>query len=204
MSTIHRLCFLLTASYFLLGKCNGSENAASSFQGPPPPPPPPGPSYSASETTRTTNEYNEEYRIDDDYLGGQQQQGMSPPPPPYQENYGAESQQQVPQEQSYLRGQQQQQSPSLPIHYEFPIADDDFGDEGRQRRSRDKEGSSVDDDSVLGVPSATSSARRDLVTQYWASKMGKAQIQTVVGLVGYGSGSFVAKVRRRVKKMRMY
>ena len=73
------------------------------------------------------------------------------------------------------------------------MADDEFRDQGGRRRPSDRE--DFDDDNGGDVSSATSSARRDLVTQYWSTKVGKAQIQTVVGMIGYGSGSFVAKVR---------
>ena len=68
--------------------------------------------------------------------------------------------------------------------------------EGEQRRRRDNDDDdSMVDDNDRDMSSSTSSARKDLVTRHWSTKTGKAQIQTVVGLVGYGSGSFVAKVR---------
>ena len=186
-TSVHRLCFLLTISYFLVGRCNGSDDAAS-FRGPPPPPPPRSSSYSTPITT--------DYRVEDDYPRGEQQQGMSPPPPPpppSQEKYDPDSRQQMPQQQGSQEDRSMSKGPSLPIHYEFPMADDDFRDEGGRRRPSDRE--DFDDDNGRDVSSATSSARRDLVTQYWSTKVGKAQIQTVIGLVGYGSGSFVAKVR---------
>ena len=80
----------------------------------------------------------------------------------------------------------------MPIHYEFPVADgDDEG--GRRRRRRYDDEGDFDDDRERRP--ATSSARKDLVTQHWSTKRGKVQIQAVIGLVGYGSGNFVAKVR---------
>jgi hypothetical protein len=85
----------------------------------------------------------------------------------------------------------------LPIHFEFPINENDERDQ-RPRRDNNREGRLADEND-REVLSATSSARKDLVTRYWSTKTGKLQIQTVVGLVGYGSGSFVAKVRNFVK-----
>ncbi len=183
------LAFFLPFTYLLLTLqwCDGSKDLASSFQRRPPPPPPGSP-YSVSPA-RTTNDYGEENRIDENFG----QQGMSPPPPPPP----PDSQHQRPQQydssssqyDSSNRGEQQPERPSTPIHYEFPINDGDvIGDRDGQRRSRGR------DDDDRDMPSATASARKDLVTQYWSSKMGKAQIQTVVALVGYGAGNFIAKV----------
>jgi len=77
--------------------------------------------------------------------------------------------------------QQQQQRSSMPIHYEFPVADDD-----KERRTKISDGN--DDDSKNGI-----SARNDLITRYWSKKVGKIQIQTSVALIGYASGTFMAK-----------
>jgi hypothetical protein len=204
MLTTYRLFFLLAVSYLLLDHqtCSGSEDAASSFQRPPPPPP--GSSFSAPATV-ATNDYSGENIADDYYQKGQQQQGMSPPPPPPPShenyNYSGETQQdpwRSDPSSSSPRGQQQQ-NPSFPIHYDFPITEDDNMNtkaEGGQRRRRDSnDDGSIVNDNDSDMPSTTSSARKDLVTRYWSTKTGKAQIQTVVGLVGYSSGSFVAKVR---------
>lgn len=190
----YRLAFLLAFSYLLLSPqlCHGIEDAASSFQRPPPPPPP-GSSYT-TPAARMTNEYGEENRFDEYAPRGQQ--GMSPPPPPpppSNENLGPESQQSPQQygQSSFSPPEQQQQKSSLPIHYEFPMADGDSMD----GRGEDRRRGPRDDDDDRDMPSATSSARKDLVTQYWSSKKGKVQIQTVIAFVGYGVGNFVSKVR---------
>lgn len=198
MST-YRLVLLLAASCLVLNrhKCSGSEDTGSSFRRQPPPPP--GSFYSAP-TTGTTNNYGEENRFDDYYDRRQQQTSPPPPPPPppppsqsQSQGRSGETQRdtQQTQQSSSSPQRQDQQNPSLPIHYEFPINEDDERDQ-RPRRDNNREGSPADEND-REVLSATSSARKDLVTRYWSTKMGKLQIQTVVGLVGYGSGSFVAK-----------
>lgn len=200
--TTCQFVFLVTISFFLLDQqtCSGIEDASLSFQRPPPPPP--GPSFS-TPATGTTNDYSGENLVNG-YYDRDPQQGMYPPPPSrYEDGYNNKNDetQQVPRQPGSLSSSssqgQQQQNPSSPIHYEFPIAADDnmniYDNGGRESLSdNSKEGSVVDDDN-RDMPSATSSARKDLVTRYWSTKTGQAQIQTVLGLVGYGSGSFVGK-----------
>jgi len=186
--------------------CSGSDSASSSFQRPPPPPPPPGSSFTQPGTPAAGKDYGGEYPAAGDYYRGQQQQQGEPPlspPPQYQDEYygqGIENRDEPPQSDpssasappaafSPPRGQPNEGGPAVPIHYEFPISEDDEGGRRRPRRYDDEE--DFDDDRERRP--ATSSARKDLVTQHWSTKRGKVQIQAVIGLIGYGSGNFVAK-----------
>jgi hypothetical protein len=91
----------------------------------------------------------------------------------------------------------------MPIHYEFPAMkenpeDDSINNgEERLRTGRRRRGSNegdFEDDRTRGMP-ASVSARRDLVTKYWSTKSGKAQIMTSATLIGAGLGRFLGKVR---------
>jgi hypothetical protein len=89
-------------------------------------------------------------------------------------------------------------APRTPIHYEFPAVND--GQDGAQRDRRvrgrksagelDSEGF---DDAEISIP-ASVSARRDLVTRYWSTRLGKAKIMTSATLIGAGLGRFLGKV----------
>ena len=187
-----KVLLLIASTCILQRSCNGSD--PSSFRRNPPPPPPPPLSRGFNNIDDNNYGQNSNGIIDDNNYNTQQQQqqqqaqhhpdeygyhgnsGGPPPPPP-------QSATDFP-------------SSSLPIHYEFPItaANDDKGkgkdEEGRRIR---KTVSDDDDDDDTGNFKSTS-ARTDLVTRYWSKKIGKVQIQTIIGLIGYGSGSFVAKV----------
>ena len=192
--SFQKTVLLLIASTCILQRsCNGSD--PSSYRRNPPPPPPPPLSRGFDNIDDNNYGQNSNGIIDDNNYNTQQQQqqqaqaqhhpdeygyhgnsGGPPPPPP-------QSATDFP-------------SSSLPIHYEFPItaANDDMGkgkdEEGRQIR---KTVNDDDDNDDTGNFKSTS-ARTDLVTRYWSKKIGKVQIQTIIGLIGYGSGSFVAKV----------
>ena len=192
-----RLALILAVSCFLPGHkiCHGNENSASPFQRPPPPPPPPG---------KMTNDYGGKNEAGEHSNMMQHQEIYPPPSPPqYPDEYNYSQRKETEENPrqsnpSSSLGGQQQQNPSLPIHYEFPIAEADNMDtsiEGSRSRRGNNRLDKIDGDNNLDRPSATSSARNDLVTRYWSTKTGKAQIQAVVGLVGYGFGSFAAKVR---------
>lgn len=195
------LVFLMAVSCLLLQQrpCTGSEGASSSFQRPPPPPPPPpGSSFPRDPRTGVPNDEKSEYIPTNgngenyDYFHPQhqqQQEAFSSPSSGYPEEVNSIERppqtQQQPNPSSYS---QQKDKPSMPIHYEFPAANDDEVDTMGKGRRREI---GLDQDGKR--PSSTASARKDLVTRYWSTKKGKMQIQSVIGLVGYGSGSFVAK-----------
>mmetsp|Transcript_10529 Transcript_10529/g.24958 ORF Transcript_10529/g.24958 Transcript_10529/m.24958 type:complete len:579 (-) Transcript_10529:327-2063(-) len=211
------LVLVIALSWLLVQNrhCSASEDA--SFRRPPPPPPPPGSSFSEVAERGTGNANNGENSVANGsadgygYGYGQQQQynqdeyPSSSYPSRYPDEYNNDNNNENddrPQESGPQGGppppstlerkqQQQQQNPSLPIHYEFPIAsDDDIDTRGAGRRQRGRNDDARDGLEGNGM---TSSARNDLVTRYWSTKRGKLQIQSVIGLIGYGSGSFVAK-----------
>ncbi|VEU39392.1 unnamed protein product [Pseudo-nitzschia multistriata] len=210
--------FLIAASFSLLPlrqlTCSGSEDA--SFRRPPPPPPP-GSSFNtvsdigrgyrndANKEGPTSNGSAESYGYDDmQHRQKQQQQereelSSSSHSSRYPFEYSTESvggpthtQSQVDRSSSFREREQKQQTSSLPIHYDFPISDDGatetMGKGSMQRQRIDNTRDGVDDEEGM-----TSSARKDLVTRHWSTKRGKVQIQTVIGLVGYGSGRFFLK-----------
>lgn len=202
VSSSSPLVFLIAVSCLLLQHrpCTGSEGASSSFQRPPPPPPPPpGSSFPRDARTGGSNYENSEYIPNNgngenhDYFDRQQQQqeAFSSLSSRYPEEFNSIERlpraQQQPNPSSYSL---QKENPSVPIHYEFPAAKDDEVDTMGKDRRRD-----IDLDEDGNRPFSTASARKDLVTRYWSTKKGKMQIQSVIGLVGYGSGTFVAKVR---------
>jgi len=166
--------------------CNAREEPVSPLQRPPPPPV--GSTFLAQATTNT------------DDRGKKPQETDSPSPLQYQDDFysnsGPTEQARWPSDPSSLQGHQNQ-NPSLPIHYEFPRADGNrnlsLKEEERYQRGMNQKLNDINDDISSVSSSTTSSARKDLITRYWSSKMGKVQIQAVVGLVGYGSGSFLAK-----------
>lgn len=89
--------------------------------------------------------------------------------------------------------------PQTPIHYEFPVSKEttrDGPETGRRHRREDRD---VDADEYGGIvekdPPASASARRDLVTRYWATKTGKAQIMITSTLIGVALGNFLGQVR---------
>lgn len=163
--------------------CSAIEDTASSFQRPPPPPPPPASSFSA----RTTEEENWGQGYDNH---DQQQERFPSPPSQYQDDfYNANGEDEQGLRQPDPSTPQAPQKP--PIHYEFPMAENDDFDTNSEEGLRYRNDNNRFDNDDMSSP--TSSARTDVVTRYWSTKIGKAQIQTVVGLLGYGSGSFVAK-----------
>eukprot|EP00536_Pseudo-nitzschia_multiseries_P015484 jgi/Psemu1/42772/gm1.42772_g len=221
-SSSHPPLVVLIAVSWLLGHnpqlCSGSEDA--SFRRPPPPPPPPGSSFSDVPVAERGTGYGENpvgsgsaedyngygYNTQQQQQQQQQYQQEEPFPSRYPDEYGNNNDDDYgvgvgvgrPQERPPPGGtglprpppstpERKPEIPAMPIHYEFPAAssDPDMG-EGRRRR-----GGRRDDNDGEGM---TSSARKDLVTQYWSTKRGKLQIQSVIGLVGYGLGSFGAKV----------
>jgi hypothetical protein len=192
---------LIASSCILQRSCNGSD--PSSFRRNPPPPPPPPLSRGFDNIDDNNYGQNSNGVIDDNNYNTQQQQqqaqqypdeygyyGSSGGPPPQSATDFPSSSSTTP-----PQNQPQQQRLPLPIHYEFPItaADDDNGkgkDEGGRRIRK-----AVNDDDYDDTDNFKStSARTDLVTRYWSKKIGKVQIQTIIGLIGYASGSFVAKV----------
>ncbi|KAG7372224.1 hypothetical protein IV203_018367 [Nitzschia inconspicua] len=73
--------------------------------------------------------------------------------------------------------------PQNPIHYEFPVSQDATKDRENKKNQRQE-------DDLLP---ASASARRDLVTRYWATKIGKAQIMMSSTLIGVALGNFLGK-----------
>jgi hypothetical protein len=203
---LQKAVLLLIASSCILQhrSCNGSD--PSSFRRNPPPPPPPPLSRGFDNIIDDNNYGQNSNGIIDDNYNTQQQQAQQypdeygyygnsggPPPPQSATDFSSSSSTNPPQQQQ----QQQQQRPSLPIHYEFPItsADDDKGKDLKEGR-RIKKINNDDDEDDNNFKST--SARTDLVTKYWSKKIGKVQIQTIIGLIGYASGSFVAKVNTHI------
>jgi hypothetical protein len=203
---LQKTVLLLIASSCILQhrSCNGSD--PSSFRRNPPPPPPPPLSRGFDNIIDDNNYGQNSNGIIDDNYNTQQQQAQQypdeygyygnsggPPPPQSATDFSSSSSTNPPQQQQ----QQQQQRPSLPIHYEFPItsADDDKGKDLKEGR-RIKKINNDDDEDDNNFKST--SARTDLVTKYWSKKIGKVQIQTIIGLIGYASGSFVAKVNTHI------
>jgi hypothetical protein len=203
---LQKAVLLLIASSCILQHrpCNGSD--PSSFRRNPPPPPPPPLSRGFDNIIDDNNYGQNSNGIIDDNYNTQQQQAQQypdeygyygnsggPPPPQSATDFSSSSSTNPPQQQQ----QQQQQRPSLPIHYEFPItsADDDKGKDLKEGR-RIKKINNDDDEDDNNFKST--SARTDLVTKYWSKKIGKVQIQTIIGLIGYASGSFVAKVNTHI------
>jgi hypothetical protein len=204
---LQKAVLLLIASSCILQhrSCNGSD--PSSFRRNPPPPPPPPLSRGFDNIIDDNNYGQNSNGIIDDNYNTQQQQAQQypdeygyygnsggPPPPQSATDFSSSSSTNPPQQQQQ---QQQQQRPSLPIHYEFPItsADDDKGKDLKEGR-RIKKINNDDDEDDNNFKST--SARTDLVTKYWSKKIGKVQIQTIIGLIGYASGSFVAKVNTHI------
>jgi hypothetical protein len=75
----------------------------------------------------------------------------------------------------------------ISFHYEFPLSREAAKDhEWQERGDRN--------DEITSFP-ASVSARRDLVTQYWATKTGKAQITMTSTLIGVALGKFLGKIR---------
>jgi hypothetical protein len=81
--------------------------------------------------------------------------------------------------------------PQTPIHYEFPISPEVAKSHDRRRTGQEEE--AIDEKASL---QASASARRDLVTRYWATKTGKAQIMISATLIGMALGNFLGKVWR--------
>jgi hypothetical protein len=70
------------------------------------------------------------------------------------------------------------QASKIPIHYDFPSANDD---------------AEMDDDQTTKF----ASARRDLITTYMSTKKGKVQVMASSTMIGGCSGIFLAKVREK-------
>lgn len=203
--------------------CSGSEDGAFR-RAPPPPGPPPGSPFSAVAERGAANENdtNDDNPVGNSSGEGygygytqqqqpqQQQEEISSSsypsryPDKYNSEYGNNNIGGSPQGPSQAgpysssvpqREQKQQQNPSFPIHYDFPMAgsDNEMDAKGGGREQRQRQRNDGDREEGLDGDGMTSSARKDLVTQYWATKKGKLQIQTIIGLVGYGLGNFVAK-----------
>jgi hypothetical protein len=79
--------------------------------------------------------------------------------------------------------------PQMPIHFEFPLSR-----EAAKDQEKIQNGDENDEDAYLP---ASASARRDLVTRYWSTKTGKAQIMMSSTLIGVTVGNFLGKVRER-------
>lgn len=144
---------------------NGGAANKSSRQMPPPPPPPP----------RNDDGYLEPYGsrlpLSEDSSSTPQQQRQPPPPP--------------------SRSSSSSTIPLPPIHYEFGPATAANLDDLRNDDVVD--GDDIDSDDVFR-PSISGSARRDLVTRYWSTRTGKAQIMAISALLGAALGSFLSKV----------
>lgn len=94
----------------------------------------------------------------------------------------------------------------IPIHYEFPASTGGANQDGAERDAAPEEGdgrwsgkkADEPDDSASGAApfAATASARRDLVTRYWSTRTGKAQIMASASLLGAVMGNFLSKVSR--------
>jgi hypothetical protein len=89
-------------------------------------------------------------------------------------------------------------TPKIPIHYEFPASKEALAAATKDGGTRDD-----GDEDEMGVAltgegpplAARASARRDLVTRYWSTRTGKAQIMASATLLGAALGNFFSKVR---------
>ena len=72
----------------------------------------------------------------------------------------------------------------MPIHYEFPAATNKDG------LDLDRDEDEVGDESPM-----VASARKDLVTRYMSTKVGKVQVMASSTVVGASLGAFLGKVR---------